>query len=469
MPGLFGPLFGDAEVDAAVSDDAVLQAMLDVESALAQAEADAELFPRETAEAISAACEPHRFDITRLGEDAEGAGNPVVPLVRALTAQVPPEARPWVHHGATSQDILDTAFVLVVTRGVDMLVPTLDAAAAACARLVEEHRGTLMVARTLGQQALPTTFGLKAAGWLTGLDVAMDRLANVRRNLAVQLGGAAGTLAAFGPTNGLTVLERLAARLGLAVPTIPWHTNRQRWLDVATALGGVVAAAGKVALDVSLMAQTEVGEVAEGGGRAVADVGPAATEGDQAVQGGGRHGGSSTLPHKRNPVDSVLILAAAHRVPGLVATLHATALHAHERATGAWHAEWEPLREVVRLTGSATARTHRLVGGLEVDTDRMRANLDATGGLVMAESVAARLAPVLGHTAAHDRVGELARAALRTGTPLRDHLLAADDIRQHLTPVDIDEALDPVGWLGSADALIDRALAAHRERTTTKG
>ncbi|MEQ7009975.1 adenylosuccinate lyase family protein, partial [Actinopolymorpha sp. B17G11] len=379
----------------------------------------------------------------------------VVPLVRALTAQVPPGARPWVHHGATSQDILDTAFVLVVTRGVDVLVPTLDAAASACARLVEEHRGTLMVARTLGQQALPTTFGLKAAGWLTGLDVAMDRLANVRRNLAVQLGGAAGTLAAFGPTNGLTVLERLAARLGLAVPTIPWHTNRQRWLDVATALGSVVAAAGKVALDVSLMAQTEVGEVAEGGAGA--------------VQKGGRRGGSSTLPHKRNPVDSVLILAAAHRVPGLVATLHATALHAHERATGAWHAEWEPLRDLVRLTGSAAGRTHRLLGGLEVDTDRMRANLDATGGLVMAESVAARLATVLGRTAAHDRVGELARTALRTGTPLRDHLLAADDIRQHLSPVDIDEALDPVGWLGSADALIDRALAAHRERTTTKG
>ncbi|MGH3487615.1 MAG: 3-carboxy-cis,cis-muconate cycloisomerase [Actinopolymorphaceae bacterium] len=451
--GLFAPLFGDATVDAAVSDAAVLRAMLDAESALAHAEADADLFPRETAEAISAACDPHGYDLPRLGQQADASGNPVVPLVRALTSRVPPEVRPWVHHGATSQDILDTAFVLMVARAMDLLAPTLDAAAAACARLADTHRGTLMVARTLGQQALPTTFGLRCAGWLTGLEEAAVRLTSVRTNLAVQLGGAAGTLAALGPATGVAVADHYARRLGLSAPTMPWHTDRQRWLDVATALGGVVTAAGKIALDVTLLAQTEVAEVAEGG---------------TADDGTGR-GGSSALPHKRNPVDSVLVVAAARRVPGLVATVHASALHEHERATGAWHAEWEPLRDLVRLAGGALRRTGRLLDGLVVDADRMRANLDASGGLVMAESVASRLAPALGRTAAHERVGELTRAAVRTGTSFRDQLLAADDLRTLLTPADIDDALDPRGWLGSTDAFVDRALAAHHRRTTASG
>ena len=440
--GLLAPLFGSADVDATVSDASLLQAMLDAERGLARAEADRGVVPREAAEAIAAACDARRFDPVALGRDADASGNPVVPLVRALAAHVPAAARPWVHHGATSQDILDTALVLVVARALDVLTPTLDASAAACAGLVEAHRATLMPARTLGQNALPTTFGLVAAGWLDSLGAAADRLDTCRAGLSVQLGGAAGTLAGLGPA-GVDVVRGLAAHLGLAEPTLPWHTHRQRILDIAGALGGAIAAAGKVALDVTLLARTEVGEVTEGGA--------------------GR-GGSSALPHKQNPVDAVLVVAAARRAPGLVGTLHAAALHEHERATGSWHAEWEPLRELVRLTGSAVARTRRLLHGLDVHADRMRANLDASGGLLMAESVASRLAPALGRTEAHDRVAELSRAAIRNARSLRAELLADDEVRRHLDVHAVDEALDPAGWLGSAAAFTDRALAVHRAR-----
>ncbi len=232
--------------------------------------------------------------------------------------------------------------------------------------------------------------------------------------------------------------EGVARRLGLTSPAGPWHTNRQPVLALASALAGMVVACGKVALDVTLLAQTEVGEVTEAG-----------------------PGGSSALPHKQNPVRSVLVTAAARRVPGLVATLYAAGLHEHERATGAWHAEWEPLRELVRLTGSATARTTELLRDLRVHPDRMRANLDLTGGLVMSESVAARLAPSLGRAAAHELVARLGRAATDSGTTLREQLVADPEVKRLLTEGDLDAALDPAGWLGSADALIDSALTMY--------
>ena len=448
--GLLAALFGSADVDAACSDRALLQAMLDAESALARAEADAEVVPRTAADAISAACTADRYDLAQLGRDADGTGNPVVPLVRALTAAVPPEAATWVHHGATSQDILDTALVLVVARALDIVLPTLDDAADACARLAEAHIDTLMPARTLGQQAAPTTFGLQAGGWLVGLVEAGDRLDGIRGNLAVQLGGAAGTLAALGPS-GPAVLGRFASRLTLAEPVLPWHTDRQRVLDVAAALGGAVAAAGTIGLDVTLLAQTEIGEVAEGTGD------------------GEERGGSSALPHKRNPVDATLVVAAARRAPGLVGTLFGTALHEHQRATGSWHAEWEPLRELLRLAGGATARTHRLLDRLEVRPDRMLANLEASGGLLMAESIAHRLAPSLGRTAAQQRVTALSRATVRNGTTLRDELLGDNEVRELLGEQAIDAGLDPAGWLGSAPTFVAWALAEHQRRRQRSG
>ncbi|HEX6920691.1 MAG TPA: 3-carboxy-cis,cis-muconate cycloisomerase [Actinomycetes bacterium] len=440
-PGLLSGLFGGVDVDAELTDPALLQAMLDVERALAEACADVGLVPREAAAAIGAVCTADRFDVPGLGRAAEGAGNPVVPLVHALTELVPPEARPWVHHGATSQDVLDSALVLVAVRATQPLLRDLDVCADRCAGLAAHHRGTVMVARTLGQQASPTTFGLKAAGWLVGLIGAGDRLARVRGGLPVQLGGAAGTLAAHGDA-GVAVSARLAERLDLARPLLPWHTDRSPVLDLAAALGATLSATGKIALDVGLLAQTEVGEVSEG---------------DGGVDG---RGGSSSMPHKRNPVDSVLVTALARRAPGLVGTLYATSVQEHERAAGGWHAEWEPLLELLRLAGAAAARTRKMLEGLQVHPDRMRANLDATGGLVMAESVAARLAPHLGRSEAHDVV---ARAAAEH-QGFRDALLASPEVREHLGAEGLDEALDPGSWLGAAVDLVDRALQAHRDR-----
>ncbi|MEV1328030.1 3-carboxy-cis,cis-muconate cycloisomerase [Micromonospora costi] len=435
---LLGGLSGAVDVDAELDDASLLQAMLDVEAALARAGADHGLLPATAAEEIVGQCRAERYDPTALGRAADAAGNPVVPLVRELTARVAESARPYVHHGATSQDVLDTALVLVAVRAGAPLLRHVAAAADAAAALAEDHRGTPQLARTLGQQAAPTTFGLTAAQWLLGLAQARARLEQACAALPAQLGGAVGTLAALGPA-GPAVAERLAAHLGLAAPPLPWHTRRQPLLDLAAALGGLVAAAGTVAVDVGLLAQTEVGEVAEGGvGR----------------------GGSSAMPHKRNPVDAVLVTAAARRGPGLVATLFTAAVQEHQRATGGWHAEWEPLLDLLHLAGGASARCARMLAGLRVFPDRMRANLDAAGGVVLAEAVAARLAPALGRGAAHDLV---TRAAARPD--FRAALLADPAVRAHLGEADVDEALDPRGWLGSAEPFVDRALAIHRAAT----
>ncbi|MEU8185036.1 3-carboxy-cis,cis-muconate cycloisomerase [Micromonospora sp. NPDC049044] len=433
--GLLGGLSGTPDVDAELSDSAVLQAMLDVEAALARAAADAGVVPVPAADAIAAQCRAERYDPAALGRAADATGNPVVPLVGELTAAVPEHARAWVHSGATSQDVLDTALVLVAVRALGPLLTHLDVAVEAAARLADAHRDTVMVARTLGQQAAPSTFGLKAAGWLTGLAQARDRLRQARAAQPAQLGGAVGTLAAFGPA-GAEVTERFAAHLGLPPSPLPWHTRRQPWLDLAAALGGLLVATGKIALDVGLLAQNEVGEVAEGGA--------------------GR-GGSSAMPHKRNPVDSILVTAAARRGPGLVATLFATAVQEHERAAGGWHAEWEPLLDLLHVTGGATARCARMLAGLQVRPERMRENLDATGGLLLAEAVVARLAPAVGRRVAHDLVTRAAAAP-----SFRAALLADPDVRAHLSDTELAEALDPYRWLGSAGRFVDSALAAVR-------
>jgi 3-carboxy-cis,cis-muconate cycloisomerase len=325
--GLLGPLFAGSRADTELTDRAFLQAMLDAERALAAASARAGIVPEAAANAIAAVCQADRFDPDDLGRRAGAAGNPVVPLVADLTeaaaAEAGPEAARWVHHGATSQDIIDTAWSLVAVRALGPILDDLDGAAGACAGLAENHRATVMAGRTLGQQALPITFGLKAAGWLAALDEAAAGLDQIRRErLAAQLGGAAGTLASFG-TDGVEVVRVYAAELGLAEPALPWHTNRTRVAELAGALGVAAGALGKLGLDVTLLAQTELGEVTE-----------AAEEG---------RGGSSTLPHKRNPVGAVLVVAATRRVPGLVATVLGSMAQEQERAAGAWHAEWEPL------------------------------------------------------------------------------------------------------------------------------
>lgn len=416
--------------------------MLDVERALAAAGERAGIVPAAAAAEIAAACTIARFDIDDLGRRALHSGNPVVPMVADLEALVTVESRPYVHLGATSQDILDTAMSLVARRALGVLAGDLDAVAEHCATLADTHRTTVMVARTLLQQAAPTTFGLRCAGWLVAVDEARTGVVAIRDGgLAVQLGGAAGTLASL-DGDGPEVAHHLAQELGLAEPAIPWHTDRARVAALATTLGVVAGVLGKIGLDVVLLAQTEVGEIHEGGEPG--------------------EGGSSTLPQKRNPVRAVLITAIARRVPGLVATVLAAMAQEHERAAGSWHAEWETITELLRLAGGAAFHARHMLAGLQVDPARMRAGVEASGGQVMAESVATRLGRSLGRSAAHELVGRCSREAAAANLPLRDALLADATVRAHLSTEDVLRALEPDAYLGACGALIDRALAAHR-------
>ncbi|MEV7010609.1 3-carboxy-cis,cis-muconate cycloisomerase [Streptosporangium sp. NPDC051022] len=432
--GLFSGVFSRGGAAPEVSDAAWLAAMLDVEAALATAQAKMGLVPREAASAVREACRPEHFDLAGLGSAAVATGNPVIPMVAALRGRVEPGLRRFVHHGATSQDINDTASMLVAARALAPLTADLSACAGACARLAAEYRDTVMAGRTFLQHAVPITFGLKAAGWLSALDQGLSGLMELR--LPVQYGGAAGTLAVLGG-RGHEVLPHFAAELDLAEPVLPWHTDRTPVTRLACALGTVAGTLGKIATDVKLLSQTEVAEAAE----------PSAP---------GR-GGSSAMPHKRNPVGALSVLACVQRVPGLVSsTLGGMTSHEHERATGPWHAEWETLSDLLRLTGSAAAWLREALEGLTVDSARMRANLDATRGLLMAEHVVVTLG---GTPQARTLVDAACARAADEGATLREVLLA--DPRVNLTAAEVDAALDPAAHLGSARAFVDRALHAH--------
>ena len=446
--GLFGAVFGRGETAAGTDDAAWLSAMLDVEAALARAAARAGLVDAEAAEAVTRAVRTETFDATALGAQGAAAGNPVVPLVRALVGAVPPEAAEAVHKGATSQDILDSAAMLLIKRALPPLLADLDAAADDAARLADTHRATLMSGRTLLQQALPTTFGLTAAEWLSGLDRVRVKVARAGERLAVQYGGAAGTMAAVGD-DGPRLAALLAEELGLAESLLPWHTIRLGIVEPAAALAEVGVVLSKIARDVTLLAQSEVGEVREGGGL--------------------ERGGSSAMPHKRNPVAAVSVLGCTRRIPGLMATLYASGEQEHQRAAGAWHAEWEPLSDLIRLTGSAASWTRDLLGGLYVDADRMRDNLNATGGLPLAERLTGLLAPELGRLSAHDLVRRAGARVTAEGMPLREAIWEEPEARDALKRSgkgmsDVAETLDPAEYLGATEVLIDRALAAHKHR-----
>jgi 3-carboxy-cis,cis-muconate cycloisomerase len=417
---VFERIFVPTEFRDALSDRAWLQAMLDAERALAAAEASAGVIPREAAEAIAAACRADRFDPVEIADQGRAPGNPVEPLVRALTDAVEGEAAGYVHWGATSQDILDTAAMLVSRNVLDLLLGALDDVAGECARLAVAHRSTPMAGRTLLQQAVPTTFGLKAAGWLVAVLEARRGLARIRHErLAVQLGGAAGTLGALGEA-GPKVLQLFAEELELQAPTAPWHTNRVRVAELGAALAVAAGALAKIGLDVTLLAQTEVGEVTESGG-----------------------GASSTMPQKQNPIGSVLAVACARQVNAQAAVLLAALTQEHERAVGGWHSEWPALSGALAFAGGAADAACRALEGLEVDTERMRANLELAGGLVMAERAAYLIAERVGRRQAYELVAEAAeRGELPEEIP-RDQL-------------------DPASYLGSADEFVDRALAVYR-------
>ena len=465
--GLFGGVFARGGADT--SDVAWLQAMLDAEAGLARALERAGLAPAGSGEAVTATARADNFDPDELGELAALTGNPVPGLARALARRVPQTAVSAVHRGATSQDILDTAAMLLAKRAIDVILADLAQAAEAAAGLAEAHRASIMIGRTLLQQAVPVTFGLIAAGWLTSVDEAREGLAAVRsRRLAVQFGGAAGTLASLGGA-GQQVVALLAEELGLAPPVLPWHTDRLRIIDLGAALARVGAVLGKIARDVTLLAQSEIGEVSEGGGS------PAARSPDpQGPAASPRRGGSSAMPHKHNPVASIAVLGCTRQLPGLLGILVSNSEQELQRAAGAWHAEWEPLTAMLRLTGSASSWAAELLSGLAVDTSRMAANLAATKGLPLAEHVSSLLAGVLGPAQAHDLVAEAGARAVGAGLPLRDVLLAVPKLEERLSAAgiaaeQIDSALEPTGYLGATDAFITAALEAHRSMEVRRG
>jgi 3-carboxy-cis,cis-muconate cycloisomerase len=438
--GIVDPLFGSAAVDAAVSDEAWLQAMLDFEAALAESEAEAGLVPAPLAAEIAAACRAESFDMAEIGRRAVGSGNPAAPLVRVLMNAVSPAAREYVHLGATSQDVIDTALSLMARRALDVILDDLSQVSSACGDLMETHAHTLMTARTLLQPAVPTTLGYKAAGWMVSVDEARVLLRRVRfERLAVQFGGAAGTLASLKGA-GVDVARRLATRLGLGDPALPWHTDRTRIAELAAALGTAVGVLGKFARDVTLLAQSEVAEAEES-----------------------EPGTSSTLPQKRNPVRAVLILAAAARAPGLVGTLFSTMVQEHERATGAWHAEWDAIRDLLRITGGASHHAAALLSSLQVEPARMAENLDADGGLAMAEHLALELSRRVERATARDIVRRCSEESIERHIRFAEVVRDDAEVRKHLSDEQLTAALDPAGYLGSIDELIRRAAEAHSD------
>ncbi|MFH8799079.1 3-carboxy-cis,cis-muconate cycloisomerase [Streptomyces sp. NPDC017936] len=431
--GLLSPGWTGSPAASATGDGAFLRALLDAEAALTRAQEALGLAPRGAGAAVTAAAAGD-FDADRLAERARAGGNPVIPLVADLTEAVGPEYGPYVHRGATSQDIMDTATMLVAVRTLDLVLADLGRTQGALARLAAEHRDTPMPGRTLTQHAVPTAFGLKAAGWRSLVLDARDRVTAVRDGLPAQLGGAAGTLAAFtayGAGDALALPAAYARELGLREPALPWHTLRTPIADLAACLAFTAGALGKVATDVLTLARTEIAEVAEGSG-----------------------GGSSAMPHKANPVRSTLIAAAARRAPQLAATLYGSLAAEDERPAGAWHAEWEPLRDLLRLTGGAARDAAELTGGLRVHPDAMRAHLDLTHGLIVSERLSAELSAVLGRARAKELLTRLAPRTYAEGRSLAD-LLAEEAEGEG---VDLGDLTDPARYTGSAGALTDRAL-----------
>jgi 3-carboxy-cis,cis-muconate cycloisomerase len=438
---LLAPLLSGAAMRAVCDDTATLQHMLDFEAALARAEAAVGVIPASAVGSIAKACKAEAFDLAALAEAATRSGNLAIPLVKALTASVATadvDAARYVHWGATSQDVIDTATMLTLRAAIDALLPDLDRAIAGFARLARKHRDTAMVARTWLQHALPMPFGLKIAEYAAALHRSRARLKRLRGEaLALQFGGAAGTLAALGD-KGLLVAEKLAAELKLPLPDAPWHTHRDRIAEAASVFAILSGTCGKIARDVSLLMQTDVAEAFEPSGE-------------------GR-GGSSTMPHKRNPVAAATALAAATMAPNLAATIFAAQVQDHERSAGPWHAEWPTLPTLQLVTSGALAAIVDIAEGLEVDAARMRVNLDATHGLIMAEAVTFALAEKIGKSDAHHLVEAASKQAVADKRHLREVLTSDPKVTAHLGADRIAELFEPMAYQGASQALIDRLL-----------
>jgi len=440
---LLAPMLSSAAMRAVCDDVACLQHMLDFEAALARAEAAVGVIPASAPGPIEKACRAEAFDLADLAEAATRSGNLAIPLVKALTvsvARADADAARYVHWGATSQDVIDTGTMLGLRAGIDALLGDIDRAIAGFARLARQHRDTAVVARTWLQHALPMPFGLKLAEYAAALRRSRGRLQRLRREaLALQFGGAAGTLAALGD-KGLLVAEKLAQELKLPLPDAPWHTHRDRIAEAASVLAILAGTCGKIARDIQLMMQTDVAEAFEPSGE-------------------GR-GGSSTMPHKRNPVAAATALAAATMAPNLAATIFAAQVQDHERSAGPWHAEWPTLPMLQLVTSGALAAIVDIAEGLEVDAARMRVNLDASHGLIMAEAVTMALAEKIGKSEAHHLVEAASKEAVADKRDLRDVLTRNTRVAAHMSADKLTKLFEPMAYQGVSQALIDRLLAS---------
>ncbi len=442
---LLDPLFRWRALDEIFSDRARVQRMLDFEAALARAEARVEVIPRAASVAIEKKCRAELIDLSSLAESAALAGNLAIPLVKQLTALVArddKESARFVHWGATSQDAIDTGFILQLQEALDLICKDLSRLSNTSAELTSKFRTTPLAARTWMQHALPTTFGFKTAGWLDALNRHRRRFSEMQRRTGVlQFGGAVGTLAAL-RGKGLDVAQALAQELHLGLPDISWHSHRDRVAEVATTFGLLTGTLGKIARDISLHAQTEVAELSE----------PAAA---------GR-GGSSTMPHKRNPVTAAVVLSAAARVPALVSTLLSAMVQEDERGLGGWHAEWESLPEIIMLSGGALHHLAETLPGLAIDSEKMHENLSLTNGLIFAEAVTMALGSKIGRLHAHQLVEAACQRALAERKDLRAILAQDREIARLLSSADLDQLFDPRRYMGAAELLIDRVLSSHQ-------
>ena len=442
---LFDAYFTSAPMRQVFSDQGRVQGMLDFEAALARAEAAAGVIPQGVVAEIEAACRAELYDFDALAVAIGSAGNSAIPLVKALGKRIAasnPEAERYVHLGATSQDAMDSGLMLQLRVAIDLLEKDLDALSRQLATQAQRYGATPMAGRTWLQHATPVTLGMKIAGWLGAIDRHRQRLDEIKpRLLCLQFGGASGSLAALGD-KAWAVAGALAAELDLQLPEQPWHTQRDRLVEFASLLGLIAGSLGKLGRDLSLLMQTEAGELFE----------PSAPG----------KGGSSTMPHKRNPVGAAVLIGAATRAPGLVATMFAAMPQEHERSLGLWHAEWETLPELCCLVSGALHQALILVPGLEVDTERMAANLELTCGLVLAEAVSIALAQRIGRDAAHHLVEQCCKQAVKEGAHLRDVLGANAEVSAQLSADELDRLLDPAHYLGQAQRWVDRAVALHR-------
>jgi 3-carboxy-cis,cis-muconate cycloisomerase len=441
---LFDAYFTSRDMREIFSDRGRIQGMLDFEAGLARAQARVGIIPQAAVAPIEAACDAWLYDFDSLAEAIASAGNSAIPLVKMLGKRIADSdlgAERHVHLGATSQDVMDTGLVLQLRDALDLIEVDLAALGNALADQARQHASTPMAGRTWLQHATPVTLGMKIAGWLGAVTRSRQRLEELKpRLLMLQFGGASGTLAALGE-NALAVAETLAEELELGLPEQPWHTQRDRLVEFGAVLGLIAGSLGKLGRDISLLMQTEAAEVFE----------PSAPG----------KGGSSTMPHKRNPVGAAVLIGAATRVPGLLATLFAAMPQEHERSLGLWHAEWETLPEICCLVSGALQQALLIARGLEVDAARMQRNLDLTQGLVLAEAVSIVLAQRLGRDAAHHLLEQCCKRAVVEQRHLRAVLGDEPKVTAELSASELDRLLDPAHYLGLATAWVERAVAEH--------